>query len=78
MRKILVLIFLGISLNSGWAVEIQKDTLENEELTPQQPIEAVETTNPNKFTDLVKSTMDLLGPDLEISQATEVTDAIPE
>jgi hypothetical protein len=78
MRKILVLIFLGISLNSGWAVEIQKDRLENEELTPQQPIDAQETIDPNKFSNLVKSTMDLMGPDLEITQATEVTDNTQE
>lgn len=78
MTKIVWALFLGLCLNSSWALEIQKDTLDEEEMTLEQPLEPLESTNPNKFSNLVKSTMDLMGPDLEVSQSTELTELSPE
>jgi hypothetical protein len=79
MRNLLVLFILGLCLNSSWAtVELLN---EEDEVTLQKSLEPLGAINPNKFTNLIKSTMDLMGPDLEVSQssqATEVTELSPD
>ena len=79
MTNLLVLFILGLSLNSSWAtVEIQN---EENEMTLHKPLQTLEAINPNKFTNLVKSTMDLMRPDLEVgqsSQTSEVTELSTE
>jgi len=65
---ILVLLEL-ILMQSCWSIEINNEDM-IVDTGIQQSAEPLET-NPNKFSDLVKSTMDLMGPESEISQVTE-------
>lgn len=72
MSKFLCALFLGLYLTAAQATEIQQEDTINDRSAAIQAADP-SNTDPEKFSNLVKSTMDLLGPSLEISQATEQT-----
>ena len=65
MKKIVCALLLGLSLNSSWAQEIQQ-----EDSALPHSIEPMES-NPRKFADLARTTMDLMRPELETTQTLE-------
>jgi|GEM_PF-5829246 len=71
MKFYIYLILIGLSLSSVWAQE----TKEHKELKKQDfSLKSDDSEKPSdydKFSDLVKTTLDLMGPDLEISQLSE-------
>lgn len=72
MRKIVWVYLLGlICLNSGWAIEVDEDQL-NDEATLERSVDPDENDS-HKFSNLVKSTMDLMGPETEPAQKAVVS-----
>lgn len=72
MKKIVWVYLLGlICLNSGWAVELSDEDQLQEEATLERSIDPDETET-QKFSNLVKSTMDLMGPEMETTEKAEV------
>jgi hypothetical protein len=71
MKFYMYLILIGLSLSSAWAQE-RKDhkELKKEDLSLKSD-DSERTSEYDKFSDLVKTTLDLMGPDLEISQLSE-------
>lgn len=67
MKKILCLLLLGLSLNSSWAQESQQAEAILDKETLQHPIAPVES-NPRKFAELAKTTMDLMSPEPETTE----------
>lgn len=69
MKKIIWPVLLGLCLNTSWAQEIQQEDILMEEpaLQNTDPLES----HPRKFAELTKSTMDLMGPELEANSNIE-------
>ncbi len=63
-----------ICLNSGWAIEFNDEDQLNDEATLERSVDPDENES-QKFSNLVKSTMDLMGPETEAetTQQAEVT-----
>ncbi len=70
MKKLLWALVLGLSLNTSWAVENQQQDIVEDESGLQRSIEPLES-NPHKFAELAKSTMDLMGPSHENQQTND-------
>ncbi len=67
----LITLFLGSSLNPAWSMDLPDNSLDDDEESLEKAIEPLDSST-NRFSDLVKSTRDLLGPDIEMTQATEM------
>ncbi len=63
--------FLLLNLSPAWSASYAIESLQDEEEALQNDIEALEA-NTHNFSQLVKSTMDLLAPETEMTQATEI------
>ena len=67
----LITLFLGFSLYPAWSMDLPDNSLDDDEESLEKAIEPLDSST-NRFSDLVKSTIDLLGPDIEMTQATEM------
>lgn len=65
MKLLVVIYLLGASLNFALALEPEAQTIIN-----PIAVESIEEESEPKFTNLVKSTMDLLGPIDEVEEIT--------
>ncbi len=71
MKFYIYLILIGLSLNGAWAQEIKDHKEFKKEDFSLKSDESGKTSDYDKFSDLVKTTLDLMGPDLEISQLSD-------
>ena len=71
MKRMLITLFLGLSLHPASSMDLPEKSVDDDEMSLEKAIEPLDSSN-NRFSDLVKSTMDLLGPDLEMTQTTEM------
>jgi hypothetical protein len=71
MKFYIYLILIGLSLSGAWGQEIegQKELIKHDFSLKSD--ESEKSSDYDKFSDLVKTTLDLMGPDLEISQLSE-------
>ncbi|MBA2404279.1 MAG: hypothetical protein H0V66_05870 [Bdellovibrionales bacterium] len=76
MKKIVAALFLGLSLSTAQAIEMKNIDMVGEDVPQPSAIELLDY-NPNKFSDLVRTTMDLMGPEAEKLQVTELATAHP-
>ena len=63
MKTLVWVYLLGLCLNCGWAME-EKEETPSLSVETSESISAKEETSSHKFSNLVKSTMDLMGPEL--------------
>ena len=71
MKRMFITLFLLLNLPPAWSTSLSIESLQEEEETLENDIEALEANTQN-FSQLVKSTMDLLAPETEMTQATEI------
>ena len=71
MKRMFITLFLAFSLYPAWSMDLPDESLDQDEESLEKAIEPLDSSS-NRFSDLVKSTMDLLGPDLEMTQTTEM------
>lgn len=73
MKFYIYLILIGLSLSSVWGREVEVQKESNLRDFSNTSEESEKTSEYDKFSDLVKTTLDLMGPDLEISQLSDET-----
>ena len=71
MKKMFLTLFLLIYLSPAWSADLALETIQDEEEALENDIQPLESNTQN-FSNLVHSTMDLLAPDLEMTQTTEM------
>ena len=64
-------LFLLLNLSPAWSTSYARESVQEEEEALETGIEALEAKAQN-FSHLVRSTMDLLAPETEMTQATEI------
>jgi hypothetical protein len=70
MKNVIWTFFLGLCLNSSWAMEIEQDDVLEEKAILLKSVESLER-NPYHFAELAKATMDLMGPELKTPQTKD-------
>ena len=70
MKNIIWTVFLGLCLNSSWAMEIEQDDVLEEKAILLKSVESLERS-PYHFAELAKATMELMGPELKTPQSKE-------
>lgn len=77
MKKIVWVYLLGlICLNNGWAMELDESQL-NDEAALELSVDPDEN-NAQKFSDLVKSTMDLMGPEVQTTPSELTSETVSQ
>ena len=71
MKRMFMTLFLLLNLSPAWSTSYAIESVQEEEEALENDIEALEANTQN-FSHLVKSTMDLLAPESEMTQATEI------
>jgi hypothetical protein len=71
MKRMFMTLFLLLNLSPAWSTSYATESVQEEEEALENGIEALEG-NTQDFSHLVKSTMDLLAPETEMTQATEI------
>jgi len=71
MKFYIYLILIRLSLSSVWGREVEVRKESNKRDFSHTSEDSKNTSEYDKFSDLVKTTLDLMGPDLEISQLSE-------
>lgn len=71
MKRMFFTLFLGLYLYPAWSTDLAEKPIEDDEESLEKAIEPLDSSA-NQFSALVKSTTDLLAPELEMTQATEM------